>query len=101
MNLFSKFGLLLALVFSAYAAYNSYLASTGAWQAPILNAIVTFPFSVAANAFCDWLQPVANLSHERRNSIEAILIFAIGVCEFYSIGWMVERLLARARSNSR
>src|SRR6478735_1841247 len=93
-RIFSKTGLVFSAIFFSYAAYNLYLASTGAWQAPILNAIITFPFSIAANDFCDWLQVHAQLSHESRSRVESALVMMTGVIEFYLLGFFCEKLLA-------
>ncbi|HPO25692.1 MAG TPA: hypothetical protein PK135_13635 [Arenimonas sp.] len=91
----SRLGLFLASAFSIYAGRNLYMSAQGEWQAPILNAILTLPFSVLANFFCDWLQQVGSLTHQTRNAVESCLIFSMGILEFYLIGWILENLLTR------
>lgn len=92
MKFFSKCGVALSTLFVAYACYNFYLAASGAWQAPILTAIVSLPFSMLVNVFCDWLQQAMVLDHGTRSTVESIVVAVIGAIEFYLVGWLIERI---------
>lgn len=93
----SRWGMILCSAFVCYAAYNVFLVFTGAWQAAIVVAIVTFPFSVAVNILCDWLQDIFQMSNQARSSLELLLFCLSGIVEFYLIGAVIEKLLMRKK----
>ena len=96
----SPWGVLGASAFLCFAANNLHLAQLGAWQAPLFTAMATLPFSLAANAACDALQASLGWTHEWRNAVEALLIAAVGLVEYYVIGALLERVVRRARKKA-
>lgn len=89
----SKYGLVFASIFGAVAAYCFIEARMGAWEAPFLIIILTFPFSVGISVFVDHLQTVLHLSWSARSALQIALTTAFGLVEFYLVGVAVARWL--------
>jgi hypothetical protein len=91
-------GAFLAGVFFCFAAFYLILFYYGHWQAPIFIYIATIPFSLLVNGMFDWLQSYFQMTHQLRSWLEAISSSGVGVVEFYLIGYLLERMVAKIKA---
>lgn len=94
----SKVGAALAVVFGLCAGYLIYLADfEGQGEAPIFIFLLIWPFSIISNELARFVQHSFGVSDIIRNNIELVSACALGVMEFYAIGLLAEKLVARIR----
>jgi hypothetical protein len=92
-------GVVFALVFLSYALLNIYYHFNGEWSAPMLTAMVTFPFSVGVDYAIDATSSFGLGDHEALKSAEMWIIAVVGVLEFYLIGYIIGRIVMARRSS--
>ncbi|MBO9827530.1 hypothetical protein J7373_04615 [Xanthomonas sp. A2111] len=83
----SRAGLLLSGFFFVIFLISSFSVYMGNWQSVFLIWMMTLPFSLMCHELLGWLQASFGFSNEARAWFELALLGAVGVVEFYLIGF--------------
>ena len=92
----NRAGLWLAAIFLCVSLASLLFLKGDSWAIPI---VLTLPFSVAVDIAMNGISQHLTIAYPTRNAIELFLTVSVGVVEYYVIGVIYSRCVAKAHKD--